>query len=122
MGILMSILYFVVMLTIVFGLYVLGKEYVFNKVRINKYIPLAVAIVLLIVQMFGVIKISWIGIILTPIDIKKRRICYLCDVIVDGPYIEEERDIALKWRGSKNQRVINVKKTFSENKVSLWCS
>lgn len=59
---------------------------------------------------------------LTPIDIKKRRICYLCDVIVDGPYIEEERDIALKWRGSKNQRVINVKKTFSENKVSLWCS
>ena len=59
---------------------------------------------------------------LTPIDIKKRRICYLCDVIVDGPYIEEERDLSLKWRGSKNQRVINVKKTFSENKVSLWCS
>ena len=55
MGILMSILYFVVMLAIVFGLYVLGKEYVFNKVRINKYIPLAVAIVLLIVDRKSVV-------------------------------------------------------------------
>lgn len=31
------------------------------------------------------------------------------DVIIDGPYIKEERDITLAMRGSKNQRIINLK-------------
>jgi anaerobic ribonucleoside-triphosphate reductase activating protein len=33
------------------------------------------------------------------------------DVLVDGKYIEEERDITLPWRGSRNQKVIDVKAT-----------
>jgi anaerobic ribonucleoside-triphosphate reductase activating protein len=40
-----------------------------------------------------------------------------CDVIVDGPYIEEQRDITLKFRGSKNQRLIDVKETLKQNKI-----
>lgn len=28
------------------------------------------------------------------------------DYLIDGPYVEEERDITLKWRGSRNQRII----------------
>lgn len=39
------------------------------------------------------------------------------DVLVDGPYIEEQRDISLKWIGSKNQRVINLKETLKQGKV-----
>lgn len=31
------------------------------------------------------------------------------DVLIDGPYIEEEKDLTLKWRGSKNQRIIHIK-------------
>lgn len=31
------------------------------------------------------------------------------DVVIDGPYIEEERDITLPMRGSRNQRIINLK-------------
>lgn len=31
------------------------------------------------------------------------------DVLIDGPYIEEQRDITLPMRGSKNQRIINLK-------------
>lgn len=58
---------------------------------------------------------------LNSLQIKERRLCSLCDVLVDGPYIEEERDITLKWRGSKNQRVIDIKNTFKENKIILWC-
>lgn len=54
-------------------------------------------------------------------DLLRRKICYLCDVIVDGPYIDEERDITLKWRGSRNQRVIDVRKTFLENNIVLFC-
>lgn len=32
------------------------------------------------------------------------------DVVIDGPYIDEERDITLKWRGSKNQRILTKEK------------
>ena len=39
------------------------------------------------------------------------------DVLVDGPYIEEQRDITLKFRGSKNQRLIDVKETLKQNKI-----
>ena len=43
-----------------------------------------------------------------------------CDVIVDGPYIQEQRDITLPYRGSKNQRLIDVKKTKEKNEIILW--
>ena len=39
------------------------------------------------------------------------------DVLVDGPYIEEQRDITLAFRGSKNQRLIDVKETLQQNKI-----
>ena len=39
------------------------------------------------------------------------------NVIVDGPFIEAEKDISLKFRGSRNQRIIDVKKTLKEGKV-----
>ena len=41
----------------------------------------------------------------------------LCDVVVDGPYIEDQRDITLKFRGSKNQRLIDVKETLKQGEV-----
>lgn len=42
------------------------------------------------------------------------------DVLVDGKYMEEKRDINLKWRGSSNQRVIDVQKSLRELKAVLW--
>lgn len=50
----------------------------------------------------------------------RRRIVELCDVVVDGAYIEALKDITLKWRGSSNQRVIDVKKTLEQNKIVLY--
>lgn len=44
----------------------------------------------------------------------------LIDVIVDGPYVEELRDVQLHWKGSKNQRVIDVKRTLAEGRIVLW--
>lgn len=41
----------------------------------------------------------------------------LCDVVVDGPYIEEQRDITLKFRGSKNQRLIDVQETLKQGTI-----
>lgn len=49
----------------------------------------------------------------------QRMLCFI-DVLVDGPYIEELKDITLRWRGSSNQRVIDVKKSLQQDKVVLW--
>ena len=50
----------------------------------------------------------------------RKQIISLCDVFIDGRYIESKRDITLKWRGSSNQRVINIKNTLEEEKIVLW--
>ena len=54
-------------------------------------------------------------------DIKRSDIIKQCDVLIDGRYIEEKRDITLKWRGSSNQRVINVQKSLQKNEIVLHC-
>ena len=48
---------------------------------------------------------------------KRKQIISLCDVMVDGRYIDSQRDISLKWRGSSNQRVINIPKSLKQGKV-----
>lgn len=52
--------------------------------------------------------------------IYKQEIIEMCDVVVDGKYIEELKDITLKWKGSSNQRVIDVKQTLKNNKIILY--
>lgn len=47
-----TLLYFIVLLAVVFGVMFLGRKYVFSKVRINKYIPLGIAIATFILQIF----------------------------------------------------------------------
>ncbi|MEE3421047.1 MAG: anaerobic ribonucleoside-triphosphate reductase activating protein [Lachnospiraceae bacterium] len=42
------------------------------------------------------------------------------DVLVDGPFIEEEKDISLIFRGSANQRIIDMKKTRESGSVVLY--
>ena len=41
------------------------------------------------------------------------------DVLVDGRFIEEEKDICLHFRGSRNQRIIDVKETLKNNKLTI---
>lgn len=43
------------------------------------------------------------------------------DVFVDGEYIDEQKDLTLKFRGSKNQHVIDVKQSLSQKKMVLYC-
>ncbi len=44
----------------------------------------------------------------------------LLDVLVDGPFVEELHDITLLFRGSSNQRLIDVPKTLAAREVILW--
>ena len=43
----------------------------------------------------------------------------LLTVVVDGPFVEELKDSTLHWKGSANQRVIDVKKTLESGSVVL---
>ena len=49
-----------------------------------------------------------------------RKILENIDVIVDGKFIEDKKDLSLHFRGSSNQRIIDVQKSLKENKVVLY--
>lgn len=49
-----------------------------------------------------------------------KEILQLCDVLVDGRFILEEKDISLQFRGSRNQRLIDLKSTFAQNQIIIW--
>lgn len=50
---------------------------------------------------------------------KRQEIIKQCTVMIDGKYIDSQRDITLKWCGSSNQRVIDVQKSLQENEIIL---
>ena len=50
-------------------------------------------------------------------DDKKLELLQECDILVDGPFIDEQKDLSLKWRGSTNQRVIDIKESLASGKV-----
>ena len=49
-----------------------------------------------------------------------REYLGLLDVLVDGPYVEARRNLSLRFRGSENQRIINVPASLSSGTVVLW--
>ena len=51
----------------------------------------------------------------------RRQLVELCDVIVDGRYIEKERDLSLHFRGSRNQRIIDVKASLNGDIMLFPC-
>lgn len=53
--------------------------------------------------------------------VKTREIVDYIDVLVDGPYVKQLRDTQLHWRGSANQRVIDVKESLKNGKMVLHC-
>ena len=52
---------------------------------------------------------------------KRREIVKKCEVLVDGRYIDSQRNVQAKWRGSDNQRVINIQESIKQGKVVLYC-
>lgn len=54
------------------------------------------------------------------LQIQMQEIIKQCDILVDGQYVEVQRDITLQYRGSKNQRLIDVKQSLQKGEVILW--
>lgn len=48
-----------------------------------------------------------------------KKLLELADVLVDGPFIEEQKDLKLRFRGSANQRIIDVKPSLLSNQICL---
>ncbi len=53
-------------------------------------------------------------------DLKDKEVLKYVDVLVDGQYVDELHNPTLDWRGSSNQRVIDVAKSLKANKVVLY--
>lgn len=62
----------------------------------------------------------WSGFLFEDLDKDQLEFINMCDVLVDGQFVEELKDLNLEYRGSSNQRVIDIKKTIiSGNIVEL---
>ena len=53
--------------------------------------------------------------------LKDKEVVNYLDVVVDGQFVDELRNPTLKWRGSANQRVIDVKKSLKKGEIVLYC-
>ena len=53
-------------------------------------------------------------------DLKDKEVTKYLDVLVDGQYIDESHNPTLKWKGSSNQRVIDVQKSLKQNQIVLF--
>lgn len=61
---------------------------------------------------------AWSGFLFDK-DLKDKEVLNYLDVLVDGQYVDALRDPKLKWKGSSNQRVIDVKKSLNNGEVVL---
>ena len=52
-------------------------------------------------------------------DLKDKEVVKYLDVLVDGQYMDDLHNPTLKWKGSSNQRVINVQESLKQNEVVL---
>ena len=63
---------------------------------------------------------AWTGFLFE--ELKDKEIMNYIDILVDGQYVDELNDPTLKWCGSSNQRVIDVKKSLKNNKIEIYKS
>ena len=94
-----------VLLVAVFGIMYFGNKYVFSKVRINKYIPLGIAIALFILQIFMPVilgkNIMWVTFILTILTI--TFFLWFMDIVTTGGPKKKEKKIEIRPKAKPNR-------------------
>ncbi len=49
-----------------------------------------------------------------------REMLGYIDVLVDGPFVESQKNLMLRFRGSENQRIINIPASIEKGEIVLW--
>ena len=61
----------------------------------------------------------WTGYTYEQFTDKQKEVLQYLDILVDGRFIEELKNISLKLRGSSNQRIIDIKESLKQNKIII---
>lgn len=107
MNVFMTIITFILMLIVVLAAYILCRKYVFNRVRISKWIPLGIAMALFVVQMFGYALNQYIRSGISVFAV--LFFLWFMDITQSGGPKKNEKQIKIKPKAKPN-RVKNKKK------------
>lgn len=107
MNILISIATFILMLIVILAAYVFCKKFVFSKVRMNKWVPLSIAIVLFIVQLFAPAVNQYVRSGLSIVSV--LFFLWFMDIFQTGGPKKKEKEFVIKPKAKPN-RVKNKNK------------
>lgn len=107
MNIFISILTFILMLIVILAVYVFCKKFIFSKVRINKWIPLSIAMILFIIQLFAPTVNQYVRSGLSIVSV--LFFLWFMDIIQSGGPKKKEKEIVIRPKAKPN-RVKNKKK------------
>lgn len=62
----------------------------------------------------------WTGFTFESLNDKQKEIVKYVDVLVDGQFVDEKKNLTLLFRGSENQRIIDVQKTLKAGEIIPW--
>ena len=62
----------------------------------------------------------WSGFTFEEMNARQKEILQYVDVLVDGQFIDENKNLTLLFRGSENQRIIDVQKTLEKGEIVPW--
>ena len=110
MGILFTIGYFIVLVGLMFLAFTLGRKYVFSKVRINKWIPFGISVVLFIFQIIFKTNNIWITMVLSLVIV--WFFMWFIDIQSTGGPKKKEKKIEIRPKAKPNR----VKHLQNQNK------
>ncbi|TGY44559.1 hypothetical protein E5347_00795 [Clostridium sartagoforme] len=106
MNVLSTIAYFAITIGLMILLFTFGRKYVFSRVRINKWIPLAISLVLFAVQIFVKIDNTWVTMGLTLVVV--WFFMWFIDIQSTGGPKKQEKKIEIRPKAKPN-RVKHIK-------------
>lgn len=101
MAIFLNILYFAVTIALMFVLFILGKKFVFSKVKVNKWIILSIAIVLFIAQLIFKSTNMWLNMIFTLVIV--WFFLWFFDIQSTGGPKQKEKKIEIRPKAKPNR-------------------
>ena len=101
MNIFVTILSFILILGVILGAYALCKKFIFSKVRINKWIPLSISVVLFAIQIFLGGMNSYVTAVVSILAVS--FFLWFMDIIQTGGPKKKEKQIVIKSKAKPNR-------------------